>query len=55
MSAPRDFKAFDHHSPNHRKGAEAVWAEMRAMPGLPHSDKHGGFHIVTRHTVRERR
>jgi len=49
VTSPRDFRGFDHHSPNHRKGAEEMWAQMRALPTLPRSDKHGGFHVVTRH------
>jgi len=42
------FAQFDHHSKQNRKGAEAQWEAMRALPGLAHSDLYGGFHIVTR-------
>ena len=42
------FANFDHHSAQHRKDAEALWAEMRETPGLAHSDQHGGFYIVSR-------
>jgi cytochrome P450 len=39
---------FDHNEPDHRRGIESRWSEMRACPLLPHSEKHGGFHVVTR-------
>ena len=44
-----DYADFDHHSPHHREGAESRWERMRACPGLPHSNKYGGFYVVTRH------
>ncbi|NWG52986.1 MAG: cytochrome P450 [Hydrogenophilaceae bacterium] len=44
------YAAFDHHAPNHRKNAEALWAELRALPALAHSERHGGFYVVTRHS-----
>ena len=43
-----DFAQFDHHARDVRIGAEDLWTRMRACPGLAHSDKHGGFHVVTR-------
>jgi len=44
-----DLTRFDHHSANHRCGAERRWAQMRLMDRLPRSEKYGGFHIVTRY------
>ena len=48
MAEQETFDMFDHNEPDHRHGAEKLWAEMRACPFLPHSQRHGGFHIVTR-------
>ena len=47
--AADDFRGFDHHSPNHRDSVEALWARMRDLPNLPHSESYGGFYVVTRH------
>jgi cytochrome P450 len=44
-----EYAAFDHHSPHHRETAEAVWQRMRAEPQLPHSERYGGFYVVSRH------
>jgi cytochrome P450 len=44
-----DLSQFDHHQEHHREGVECRWARLREMPGLPRSDKYGGFHLVTRH------
>ncbi|MHA3791176.1 cytochrome P450 [Sphingomonas sp. YL-JM2C] len=44
-----DFSDFDHREPAHRARAEAIWRDMRACPGLAHSDNYGGFHIATRY------
>lgn len=44
-----EFSDFDHHSPHHRQGAEAVWKRLRAYPGLARSEKYGGFYMVARH------
>lgn len=44
-----EFANFDHREKNHRVGAECVWARMRAQPELPHSERYGGFHVVTRY------
>ena len=53
MSKERDdqesFADFDHREENHMVGIECRWARMRAMPGLPRSERYGGFHIVTRY------
>jgi cytochrome P450 len=50
MSEPDiDFEDFDHREENHRVGAEALWARMRAAPGLPRGRRYGGFHVVTRY------
>lgn len=40
---------FDHHSAHHRDGVEALWRQLRETPGLPHSQRYGGFYVVTRH------
>jgi cytochrome P450 len=40
---------FDHNRENHRLGAEAAWASMRALPFLPHSRAHAGFYVVSRY------
>lgn len=45
----REFADFDHHAPHHRFGAEAIWARLRAYPGLPRSERYGGFYLVARH------
>ncbi|WP_395647698.1 cytochrome P450 [Terricaulis sp.] len=50
----RDWSGFDLHLPSHRKDAEASWEEMRGETALPHSDKYGGYYVLTRHDhVRE--
>lgn len=43
-----EFADFDHHSAGHRKDAECQWAKLRETPGLAHSDRHGGFYVVSR-------
>ena len=44
-----DYASFDHHSPHHREGAEERWHRMRELDGLAHSERYGGFFVVTRH------
>lgn len=41
--------AFDITEKDHRKDIEPVWASMRARTALPHSEKFGGFYILTRY------
>ncbi len=43
------FKEFDHHAPGAREGAEDLWTDLRSTPGLPHSDKLGGFYLAGRY------
>lgn len=47
--AGEDLTAFDHHSAHHREAAEALWARLREAPGLPRSERYGGFYVITRH------
>jgi cytochrome P450 len=44
-----DFRNFDHRAEKHAEDAPCVWARMREAPGLAHSDRYGGFYVVTRY------
>ncbi|HZV08905.1 MAG TPA: hypothetical protein VFF94_04075, partial [Novosphingobium sp.] len=44
----QSLESFDIHAPDARVGAECLWAQMRAQPGLYHSDRYGGFHVAAR-------
>lgn len=39
---------FDIHASGGRVGAECLWAQMRDMRGLYHSDRYGGFYVAAR-------
>ncbi|HEY8353113.1 MAG TPA: hypothetical protein VIK87_11255, partial [Sphingomonadales bacterium] len=47
-SGSNEFASFDHHADDHHRHMREMWAKMRALPGLPRSELHGGFRIVTR-------
>lgn len=49
MSNESDFKDFDHRARGHEEEAPCIWARMRQARGLAHSDKYGGFYVVTRY------
>ncbi|NLR72980.1 cytochrome P450 [Novosphingobium sp. ERN07] len=40
---------FDIHAVNARAGAECLWAQMRDMTGLYHSDRYGGYYVAARY------
>lgn len=41
---------FDHNGTDHRATAEAAWRDMRALPGVPRAEAHGGFYVLTRYS-----
>ncbi len=45
----QNLESFDIHAPNAREGAECLWAQMREMDGLHHSDAYGGFYVAARY------
>jgi cytochrome P450 len=49
VSNESEFKDFDHRAHGHDEEAPCVWARMRQAPGLAHSEKYGGFYVVTRY------
>jgi cytochrome P450 len=44
-----DPSLFDHFSQEDAQHPEAVWASLRAIPGLAKSEKYGGFRIISRY------
>jgi cytochrome P450 len=42
-------RAFDHQSPDLADDPGPTWSILRDIPGIPKTEAHGGFHVVTRY------
>jgi cytochrome P450 len=45
-----DFAKFSHFDQAYASAPEPTWEALRGHPTIPHSDEHGGFYAIARHT-----